>query len=167
MDPASSPGSVIGAVTGVPVVLRAGGQTWRATPERAWSIGRASDNDVCLADGRISGRHATLAPTPDGWVLVNHSSNGMFVEGRQVEHLPVQHEIKVSLGAPQGVTVPLQPESALPLEAVTQVIPRRPAQPVPSSPADWYPDPAGSGRLRYFTGTEWSEHFVEPISSAP
>lgn len=30
-----------------------------------------------------------------------------------------------------------------------------------SSPG-WYPDPAGSGRQRYFDGTNWTEHFHAP-----
>jgi Protein of unknown function (DUF2510) len=38
---------------------------------------------------------------------------------------------------------------------------------VNSPPADWYQDPAGSGRLRYFTGTEWTDHFAPPPARAP
>jgi hypothetical protein len=38
---------------------------------------------------------------------------------------------------------------------------------VNAAPADWYPDPAGSGRLRYFTGSEWTDHFAPPPSHQP
>lgn len=27
--------------------------------------------------------------------------------------------------------------------------------------AGWYPDPAGSGRVRYFNGTDWTDHYGE------
>jgi hypothetical protein len=27
-----------------------------------------------------------------------------------------------------------------------------------NAPADWYPDPKGEGRLRYWNGTNWTEH---------
>jgi Protein of unknown function (DUF2510) len=32
----------------------------------------------------------------------------------------------------------------------------------PQASAGWYPDPTGSGRLRYFTGTEWTDHYSAP-----
>jgi uncharacterized protein YbjQ (UPF0145 family) len=28
----------------------------------------------------------------------------------------------------------------------------------PSTPADWYPDPENPGQLRYWDGTQWTEH---------
>ena len=29
-------------------------------------------------------------------------------------------------------------------------------------PAGWYPDPAGGGRLRYFNGSSWTDHYSQP-----
>jgi hypothetical protein len=29
-------------------------------------------------------------------------------------------------------------------------------------PAGWYPDPVGGGRLRYFDGTAWTDHYAQP-----
>lgn len=181
-DPISSGGPV----TGVPVVLTAGGQTWRATPDRPWTIGRAPECEVKLDDPRVSRKHATLESTPQGWVLVNHGTNGMFVDGQRVERLAVLHPVTVSLGAQSGgVLVQMQPEPPpTPDAAVTQVAPdaamtqvapaaqNRPPQPPqlqPSTaqatqlpPANWYPDPAGSARLRYFNGTNWTDDYSTP-----
>ncbi|WP_369139216.1 DUF2510 domain-containing protein [Modestobacter versicolor] len=39
-----------------------------------------------------------------------------------------------------------------------------------TSPAGWYPDPAGSGGTRWWDGTSWGEHVqpaVQPVASAP
>lgn len=52
-------------------------------------------------------------------------------------------------------------------DAATQVVNLPTARPVNSAPADWYPDPAGSGRLRYFTGSEWTDHFAPPPAHQP
>jgi FHA domain-containing protein/uncharacterized protein DUF2510 len=166
-----------GPFSGVPIVLRAGGQTWRATPDRPWTIGRAAESDVRLDDPRVSRHHATLESTPDGWVLVNHGGNGMFVDGRRVERLAVGDPVTVSLGAQSGgIIVQMQPEPApAPDAAVTEVVqvaqnrPPQPAHLPPASaqpsqlpPANWYPDPEHSGRLRYFNGTDWTDQYSAP-----
>lgn len=31
----------------------------------------------------------------------------------------------------------------------------------PLAPAGWHPDPAGGGRLRYYDGTRWTDHYAE------
>ncbi len=36
----------------------------------------------------------------------------------------------------------------------------------PSVPAGWYPDPAGSGRQRWWDGLQWTEHFQEAYTPA-
>ena len=93
--------------------LRAAGRTWQATAGRAWTIGRAADADVHLDNPRVSRDQAVLEPTPAGWVLVNHSHNGMFVDGHRVERLTVSHPITVSLGSiSSGEMLQLYPSTA-------------------------------------------------------
>ncbi|MDH6181280.1 hypothetical protein M2152_001462 [Microbacteriaceae bacterium SG_E_30_P1] len=36
----------------------------------------------------------------------------------------------------------------------------------PNVPAAWYPDPAGSGRQRWWDGTQWTEHFQDSYTAA-
>jgi len=36
----------------------------------------------------------------------------------------------------------------------------------PNVPAAWYPDPAGSGRQRWWDGQQWTEHFQEAYTPA-
>lgn len=35
------------------------------------------------------------------------------------------------------------------------------AEAAPSTPADWYPDPKGEARLRYWDGANWTDHTAE------
>ncbi len=79
--------------------VRAGGRTWQATADRAWTIGRANESDVHLDNPRVSRDQAVLEPTPAGWFLINRSRNGMFVDGQRVERVPVNQVVTVSLGS--------------------------------------------------------------------
>ena len=42
--------------------------------------------------------------------------------------------------------------------AAAQAQPAQQAGPVPSVPANWYKDPSGRFEMRYWNGTEWTEH---------
>ncbi len=37
---------------------------------------------------------------------------------------------------------------------------------VPSTPAGWYPDPAGGAQRRWWDGMQWTDHFETPYSTA-
>ena len=39
-------------------------------------------------------------------------------------------------------------------------------QPRQSAPAGWYPDPAGPASIRYFDGSQWTQH-ISPVHLAP
>ncbi|KAA1244412.1 FHA domain-containing protein [Mycobacterium simiae] len=95
--------------------LRAAGRTWHVTPNRVWTIGRGTDADVRLDNPRVSRNHAVLEPTPTGWVLVNHSSNGTFLAGQRVERVTIDQPLMVLLGsASSGQLVELHPSTTSP-----------------------------------------------------
>ena len=95
--------------------LRAGGRTWQANSGRSWTIGRANEADIHLENPRVSRDHAVLQPTPDGWVLVNHSNNGMYLNGQRVESLTIREPVTVMLGSvSSGQQLELYPAAAPP-----------------------------------------------------
>ena len=145
--------------------VRGGGRTWRATANRAWTVGRSSEVDIRLENPRISRVHAVLEPTPAGWVLINRSSNGMFVDGQRVERLTISQPVSVLLGSvtsgqilelhPVRTAAPGRPQSPTPIgEATTSVVelPVPPAKtaeiPVPPAKTTEIPDPATPRRQR-------------------
>ena len=56
----------------------------------------------------------------------------------------------------------MTPAAASPPPAAAPVQPPAPVQPaVPQAPADWYPDPSGKKRLRYWSGSAWTDHTAD------
>lgn len=111
-------------VTTIPrLELRAQGRTWQATGGRSWNIGRAYESDIQLENPRVSRQHAVLQPTPAGWVLINRSRNGMFVDGRRVESLTIDRPVTVVLGsASSGEPLEVYPTVGPPAHARTQTV---------------------------------------------
>jgi ABC transport system ATP-binding/permease protein len=106
--------------------LRAGGRVWQASVGRTWTIGRAHEADIRLEDPRVSRQHAVLQATPAGWVLVNHSSNGMFVNGQRVDSVTIMSRpVTVLLGsATSGEALQIRPINPV-------------AQPAPPAGPSW------------------------------
>ena len=48
------------------------------------SFGREVGNDVVIASTEISRRHASIAPAANGYVITDHSTNGVWVNGARV-----------------------------------------------------------------------------------
>ncbi len=48
-------------------------------------IGRAADNDIILANSLVSRHHIELKHVFDSWKLENIGTNGIFIDGQQVE----------------------------------------------------------------------------------
>ncbi len=121
-------------VTGNPPVLelRAAGRTWQASVGRTWTIGRANEADIRLEDPHVSREHAVLQATPAGWVLVNHSSNGMFVNGQRVDSVTIlSRPVTVLLGsASSGEALQIRPINPVARPAPPVNPMARPAPPV-------------------------------------
>ena len=80
-SPAPAPVSLIGSLT-------VDGPSGAVYPllEDECGVGRASSNVVTLTDGSISGKHARILRTPEGFVVEDlKSRNGTFVNGEQVK----------------------------------------------------------------------------------
>lgn len=53
-------------------------------PEGELTFGREVGNTIVIASSEISRRHASIAPGPDGYVLRDHSTNGVWVNGARI-----------------------------------------------------------------------------------
>ncbi len=63
------------------------------------SMGRGLDNDVVVEDTRVSRHHARLSLGPRGWEITDlASTNGTFVNGRQIKQHAVESGDTLSLG---------------------------------------------------------------------
>ena len=56
-----------------------------AVPDKGLVIGRDAGCDVVVPRNEVSRRHAELAPTEDGYVIRDTSSNGVFVNGERIQ----------------------------------------------------------------------------------
>lgn len=73
---------------------RTGEEMGRRRLDGPVTIGRSPDCDVTLHDHLLSRRHCRLAPTDDGWILIDlDSKNGTLVAGKNVaRHILVDNE---------------------------------------------------------------------------
>jgi len=69
-------------------------------PDGAIKIGRATDNDIVVADVLASRHHATLIPGPAGTAEItdNRSINGTFVNGQRVDAATLRDGDVVTIG---------------------------------------------------------------------
>ncbi|HTQ22980.1 ATP-binding cassette domain-containing protein [Mycobacterium sp.] len=68
-------------------------------PQGSATIGRASDNDIVIADMLASRLHATLVPTAAGTEIHDaHSINGTFVNGAPVDQALLHDDDVVTIG---------------------------------------------------------------------
>jgi ABC transport system ATP-binding/permease protein len=86
--------------------LRVGTRRWVVPAGESLTIGRDSDADVRIEDMHISRRHAVVEWTPDGWLLTDHSRNGIFVNGRPQDQVVIDSPMVIRLGGSRnGVEV--------------------------------------------------------------
>ncbi|CAO5247443.1 FHA domain-containing protein [Frankia sp. AgKG'84/4] len=79
-------------------------------------VGRGRDCDLVIPDARVSRRHLSLEPTPDGWVARDLSSNGMWRDNVRTGVVALTGgEVRIRLGAIDGPLVILTPPPPPPL----------------------------------------------------
>ena len=153
-------------------------------PERAFdgsrpvTVGRDPAADIVLTDPSASRRHAVAQWDPGaGWTLTDHSSTGVFLDGRRVGRLLLTGPMTLHLGSPTGgVRLHLVP-AARPAPAVTLppgAIPpypgpaaAPPAAPRPGPPSrPSRPPPARWPRLRRLRPPQ-ADQAPQPARAAP
>lgn len=69
------------------------------------TVGREFPAQVRIDDDRISRTHLRLDCGPSGWVAVDQSKNGIFIDGLRRSMIPIRDGITIQLGHPQGIPV--------------------------------------------------------------
>lgn len=88
------------------LTIRVGNQTYTAHEGDApITIGREFPAQVRISDDRISRTHVRLDCAPTGWVAVDQSRNGIFIDGARQSMIPIRDGITIHLGNPQGIPV--------------------------------------------------------------
>jgi hypothetical protein len=63
------------------------------------TLGRHRNNDIVIADPKVSSFHARIDRTADGHVILDlKSRNGTFVNGRRVETIPLKTDDEIRVG---------------------------------------------------------------------
>jgi hypothetical protein len=74
------------------------GQTFRVAPGQT-VIGRDESCEVILSETVVSRQHCRIERRPDGWVIVNLSSNGTRLNRKEVEESPLADGDEIRMGA--------------------------------------------------------------------
>lgn len=73
------------------LAIRVGNQTYTLQQDQApIIIGRDVTSHVCIDDQQISRNHMRLAHTPTGWVAIDQSCNGTFIDGSRQSQIPIK-----------------------------------------------------------------------------
>jgi uncharacterized RDD family membrane protein YckC len=96
-----------------------------------------------------------VALTNDRRQRVGDLAAGTFVVRAGTAAVPVPKPVAPEPAAPQPTPAP---EPAVAQTAAPQPTPVQQAPPQPMPPANWYPDPSGNARLRYWDGAHWTNH---------
>jgi hypothetical protein len=96
------------------LVLDWHGRQWQLGDDDRLLLGSAEDADVCVADNHASRAHARIEHRGHYYVLVDHSTNGTFVQTEDEQVTFVRRgELKLWGEGWIGLGQPLAPETAI------------------------------------------------------
>lgn len=97
------------------LVIHAGNQTYTAHESDApIIIGREFPAQVRIGDDRISRTHMRLDCTPTGWVAVDQSRNGIFIDDTRQSTIAIRDGTTIYLGTPRGIPITFSYRAAVP-----------------------------------------------------
>ncbi|MGA2382019.1 MAG: FHA domain-containing protein [Gemmatimonadales bacterium] len=126
----------------------------------ALRFGREAGADVVVPGTQVSRRHAEIVATPRGYMLIDTSTNGCYVNGERVQNQRILARADViKIGdeefrfyadaAPQAPAAAVPPPVAAPAAAAPPPAPpARPAAPPPPAAAPVPPPPAAPAHLQ-------------------
>jgi len=123
------------ATTGGRLVSLVDGKEYQIDKEGI-SFGREAGSDVVVAQPEVSRKHATIAPGDNGYVLTDHSTNGVWVNGNRVQGSAVLARADVvRVGSEEfRFYADVAPISKTPIAAPAQAATPAPRTPAPASP---------------------------------
>jgi pSer/pThr/pTyr-binding forkhead associated (FHA) protein len=134
------------AATGGRLVSLVDGKEYQI-PSAGVTFGREAGSDVVVAQSEVSRRHAVIAPGDAGYVLTDHSTNGVWVNGNRVQGSQVLSRADVvRVGSEEfRFYADVAPVAAKPTPASAPVAPpapmAQPSAPPPPPPAPAAPAP--------------------------
>ena len=97
------------------LVIHAGNQTYTAHESDApIIIGREFPAKVRIGDDRVSRTHMRLDCAPTGWVAVDQSRNGIFIDETRQSTIPIRDGTTIYLGNPRGIPITFSYRTAVP-----------------------------------------------------
>lgn len=126
------------AATGGRLVSLVDGKEYQI-PAAGITFGREAGSDVVVAQAEVSRRHAVIAPAEGGYVLTDHSTNGVWLNGNRVQGSQLLSRADVvRVGSEEFrfyADVAAATPSAKPTPVVTPAAPpAASSQPVPPTP---------------------------------
>ena len=89
----------------MPLEVRLGERRWVVPVGTSLTIGRDDSSSIPVDDAQVSRHHATVDATAEGWLLVDHSHTGVFLDGRRMPQVLITTPTAVALGHPVAGTV--------------------------------------------------------------
>ncbi len=114
---------------------------------------------------------AAIGVTVGGWLTWNEEGKpkpgGVGVGGPAAGaplgtgQPPYGGQPQAPVGQPQQQGYAAQPAATAPVQPQAQPAPQAEPAAAAAAKADWYPDPRGEKRLRYWDGSQWTDHTAD------